>query len=156
MKHTPILDLSQTTLRAKHADLLQDVEAVAARANAAKRAPHEYAAMIVEAAEVTHVRVLAGWRASRGGHAANNFFDPLSKRLRRIIREYRKFCQTAPVEPVEGQRFIYQIINYEELPLDRLKPYFRASHIDAAIKEGIGLGLREIPGLRIYPDEETD
>ena len=88
------------------------------------------------------MRLQAGWKASRGGNLANAFFDPLSKRLRRIIREYRKFCQTAPVAPVEGKRWVYQITNYEALPFDRLKPYFRASHVDDAIKMGIELGMR--------------
>ena len=154
MKHSKIELPLQTTLRAKHADLLGDIDLVAQRANDARKAPREHAATIVEAAEITHLRVLAGWRDSRGGNEANAFFDPLSKRLRRIIREYRKFCETAPVEPVEGKRWIYEIVNFEELPFDRLKPYFRASHVDDAIKMGIKLGLREIPGLRIYPDED--
>jgi len=155
MKHSRIELPLQTTLRARHAELLGDIELVAQRANDARKVPREHAATIVEAAEITHLRVLAGWRTSRGGNEANAFFDPLSKRLRRIIREYRKFCETAPVAEVEGKRWIYQIVNFEELPLDRLKPYFRASHVDDAIKMGIKLGLREIPGLRIY-EEPTD
>ena len=146
----------QTTLRARHAELLNDIELVAERANAAKRTPREHAPAIVEAAEITHLRLLGGWRDSRGGNEANAFFDPLSKRLRRIIREYRKFCETEPVQEVDGKRWIYRIVDYEQLPFERLKPYFRASHVDDAIKTGIGLGMREIPGLRIYPDEDSD
>lgn len=156
MKHEKLEHPSQTTLRAKHGDLLADVELVAQRANAARGAPQEHAADIVEAAEAAHLRVLAAWRESRGGNAMNAFFDPLAKRLRRIIRTYRKYSsEAAPIPEVEGKSWIYQILSYEEMPFDRLKPYFRASHVDEAIKIGIQLGLREIPGLRIY-EEPTD
>lgn len=142
----------QTMLRSKHAELLQDIELVAQRANAARQAPQEAAAAIVEAAEVAHLRVLGEWRLSRGGVENNAFFDPLAKRLRRIIRAYRKYSE--PPKPTNSERgWIYQITNFEALPLDRLKPYFRASHVHDAIKTGISLGLRDIPGLRIYPDE---
>lgn len=150
MKHETI---SSQTLRSRHSELLVDVELIATRANAARDTPLEHAG-IVAAAEVALVRVLAEWRASRGGHIHNAFFDPISKRLRRIIRVYRKVGGGAPVAEVEGKRWIYQITSYEELPFDRLKPFFRASHVDQAIKMGITMGLREMPGLRIYPDEE--
>jgi hypothetical protein len=151
VKHTPITP--QTSLNSRHADLLRDIELVATRANAARRDPQEAAAGIVEAAEVAHLRLLAAWRDSRGGHQNNAFFDPLSKRLRRIIRAYRKFGAEPAKEPTHG--WIYQIVNYEQMPFDRLKPYFRASHVDEAVRMGISLGLRELPGVRIYPDEES-
>jgi hypothetical protein len=156
MKHETLEHPSQTSLRSKHADLLSDVELVAQRADAARRAPQAHAAAIVEAAEVALVRVLEEWRKSRGGNQNNMFFDPLSKRLRRIIRVYRKFAMGPPGEPQEPSngRWLYQITNYEVLPFDRLKPYFRASHVHDAIRIGISLGLRELPGLRIFPDEE--
>ena len=153
MKHETLEHPSQTSLRAKHRDLLADIELVATRANDARRAPQKAAPDIVEAAEVAHVRLLAAWRESRGGNIANAFFDPLSKRLRRIIRAYRQYGGEPAKEPSPG-RWIYQLTNFEEIPFDRLKPYFRASHVDDAIKIGITLGLREIPGLRIYPDKE--
>ena len=151
MKHEKLEHPSQTSLRAKHGDLLQDIELVASRANAARNAPPDVIDAIVEAAEVAHVRVLGEWRKSRGGNVNNAFFDPLSKRLRRIIRTFRS-RERPPSAP---GRWIYQIINFEELPFERLKPYFRAGHVDEAIKSGILLGLREIPGLRIY-EEPTD
>ena len=134
--------------------MLKDIELVATRANAARKAPQEHASAIVEAAEAAHIRVLAEWRESRGGNINNAFFDPLSKRLRRILRAYRKVGGAPPREPNGEGRWIYQIVDFEELPFDRLKAYFRASHVHDAIKIGITLGLREIPGLRIYPDEE--
>ena len=152
MKHETLEHPAQTTLRSRHAELLSDIELVASRANAARRAPQDAAANIVEAAEVAHLRLLAAWRESRGGNVANAFFDPLSKRLRRIIRTYRQYGGEPAKEPTTG--WIYQIVDYEALSFDRLKPFFRASHVDDAIKIGITLGLREIPGLRIYPDKE--
>lgn len=153
MKHTPII--LQTTLRTKHAELLSDIELVAQRANAARHAPQEAAAAIVEAAEVAHLRLLRAWRESRGGNAANAFFDPLAKRLRRIMGVYRKYSDAPrPKQETTGGGWIYQIYNYEDMPFDRLKPYFRASHVDDALKIGISLGLREFPGVRIYPDKE--
>ncbi len=159
MKHQKIEPLSQTALRAKHGDLLSDIEFVATRANAARKAPQEAAADIVEAAEAAHVRLLGEWRASRGGNLNNTFFDPLSKRLRRIIRAYRKFSDapaSAPAPAPNGERWVYQIVNFEQLPFHRLKPYFRASHVDEAIRTAVLLGLRDLPGVRIYPYEEPD
>ena len=69
----------------------------------------------------------------------NAFFDPLSKRMRRIIAYYRKHAGNAPKPPEEPEagNWVYKITNYEALPFDRLKPYFRASHVDDAIKMGI-------------------
>ena len=158
MKHQKIEPLSQTTaLRVKHAELLSDIELVAQRANAARKAPQEAAADIVEAAEAALIRLSAARRAARGGNEANAFFDPLSVRLRRIIRVYRKFDGAAAPAPVEdGKRWVYQIVNFEQLPFHRLKPFFRASHVDEAIKTAVLLGLRDLPGVRIYPYEEPD
>ena len=89
MKHETLEHPTQTSLRSKHAELLSDIELIAQRANAARRSPQEAAAGIVEAAEAAHLRILAAWRDSRGGNANNAFFDPLFKRLRRIIGSYR-------------------------------------------------------------------
>jgi hypothetical protein len=156
MKHETLEHPSQTSLRTKHADLLSDIELVAKRADAARKAPQAYAAAIVEAAEAAHVRVLGEWRKSRGGNQNNAFFDPLSKRLRRIIRVYRKYGgEAAPVTESPGC-WIYSIVNYEELPFERLKPYFRASHVDDAIKMSIELGMRDLPGVRIWREETEE
>jgi hypothetical protein len=154
MKHEKLQHPSQTTLRSKHAELLSDIELVAQRANAARRDPQEAAAGIVEAAEVAHLRLLAAWRDSRGGNTNNAFFDPLSKRLRRIIRAYRPFGGEPAKEPTSG--WIYQLFNFEEIPFERLKPYFRASHVDDAIKISIELGMRDLPGVRIWREETEE
>jgi hypothetical protein len=135
-------------------DLLDDIELIASRADKARRVPQEHAAAIVEAAEATHLRVLAEWRRSRGGNANNAFFGPLSKRLRRIIAWYRRYREPeSKPAAVEGERWGYSIRDYELIPFDRLKPYFRASHVDQAIKAGISLGMRDLPGVLIYQDE---
>ena len=100
------------------------------------------------------------WAGSlaRGGNVNNDFFDPLSRRLRRIIGFYRRLGGDATLTTeaaVRGERWVYRIIDYELLPFERLKPFFRASHVDDAIKMGIALGLRELPGVRIYQDQES-
>jgi hypothetical protein len=158
MKHEKLTHPSQIALRERHANLLADIELVAQRANDARKAPREHAADILEAAETALVRVTHEWRASRGGNQNNLFFDPLSKRLRRIVRFYRGYCEAtaafAPAGP--GKSWVYKITNYERIPFDRLKPWFRASHVDEALKMGITLGLRELPGVLIYEEVTND
>jgi hypothetical protein len=144
----------QTKLYEQHRELLADIELVAERANASRSEPKKHAAYIVEAAEVALVRLLDAWRKSRGGTQNNLFFDPLSKRLRRIIAAYRKHTDIPVAEPQEEPaRWVYKITNYEAVPFHRLKPYFRASAVDEAIKTGILLGLRELPGVQIWKEE---
>jgi hypothetical protein len=146
--HTP----TQTALAERHAELRADIECVADRANAARVAPGgETAAAIVEAAEASLVRVHHEWRKSRGGTQNNLFFDALSKRLRRIISFYKGRSEV-PAQP-SAERWVYRIIDYEEIDFRRLAPWFRASAVDDAIKMGIALGLRELPGLQIWKDE---
>jgi hypothetical protein len=156
MRHETINHPSQTALRERHAELLADIEVIAARANAARNAPRQSADDIVQAAEVALVRVTAEWRRSRGGAQNNQFFSPLSKRLRRIIAFYKQSIRKAETAQETGGRWIYQIINYEEIPFHRLRPYFRASAVDDAIKMAIRLGMRELAGLRIYEDLSND
>jgi hypothetical protein len=147
----------QTRLYDQHAELVADIELVAERANAARSDPKKHAAYIVEAAEIALVRLLDAWRKSRGGTQNNLFFDPLSKRLRRIITAYRKHTDAPAAEmPEEPNHWVYKITNYEAIPFHRLKPFFRASAVDEAIKIGILLGLRELPGVQIWKEEEPD
>jgi hypothetical protein len=158
MQHQKIDHPSQAKLREQHAELLADIAAVAERANEARRlrADPQRALGIVQAAEVAHVRVADEWRKSRGGNQNNLFFGALSKRLRRIIAYYRHGDGKPPEPAPSGQRWVYRIIDYEAIPFHRLRPYFRASAVDEAIKTGIGLGLRELGGVLIYqenPDE---
>jgi len=146
---------TQTALSEKHHELLADIESVATRADAARKAPQAHANAILEAAEAAHVRVLHEWRASRGGTQNNLFFDALSKRLRRIIGYYRSSAEKKP-EVARESEWVYRITDYEEIDFRRLAPWFRASAVDDAIRMGISLGLRELPGLRIFqehPDE---
>ena len=143
----------------KYANLLADVELVAERANQWRNDPKVHtAAVMVEAAEIALVRISDAWRKSRGGRQNNEFFDPLSKRMRRVIAYYRRHTgnNPKPVEEPEAGRFTYRITDYEALPFHRLKPYFRASHVDDAIKTGIRLGLRELPGVMIWKEETDD
>ena len=142
----------------RHAELLADVELVAERANAARNDPkpprrrHPCSG----GAEAALLRIGHEWRKSRGGNANNAFFAPLSKRMRRIIRFYRSFAEKKPEVPQESEaaHWVYKITDFEALPFQRLKPFFRASHVDDAIKTGILLGLRELPGLLIWKEEE--
>ena len=158
--NAPIDHPVQAALREKHADLLADIStSIAERANAVRRVPGEHGAAILEAAEVALIRVsVCRSRKSRGGHQNNYFFYPLSKRLRRIIAHYRRHA-VAPLaikyEDV-GKRWLYRIVDYEQIPFHRLKAYFRASAVDDAIKMGITLGLRELPGVSIYEDQTDD
>jgi hypothetical protein len=48
---------------------------------------------------------------------------------------------------------VYKITNFEALQFERLKPYFRASAVDDAIKMGILLGVRDLPGVLIWKEE---
>ena len=104
------------------------------------RAPRTepHAAAILEGAEAALLRIGHEWRKSRGGNRNNEFFAPLSKRMRRIIGYYRKYAEKAPKPPeeTEAAHWVYKIRDFEALPFQRLKPYFRASHVDDAIKTG--------------------
>ena len=145
----------QTKLREQHAELLADIEAVAERANAARSLPPDAqrALAIVEAAEVALVRVQDAWHKSRGGNQNNLFFTAHSQRLRRIIAHYRG--KPGPIKPVEGgDVWVYRIMDYEQIPFHRLRPFFRASAVDEAIRTAISLGLRELAGVRIWREEE--
>ena len=156
--NAPIDHPVQAALREKHADLLADIDLIAERANAVRRVPGEHGAAILEAAEVALIRVSDALRKSRGGHQNNYFFYPLSKRLRRIIAHYRRHA-VAPLAIKDedvGKRWLYRIVDYEQIPFHRLKAYFRASAVDDAIKMGITLGLRELPGVSIYEDQTDD
>ena len=152
MKHEKLEHPSQTSLRTRHGDLLQDIELVASRANAARNAPPDVADAIVEAAEVAHVRVLGGMAQVEGRQCQQRL---LRSSQQALAPHHPHVPQVASARRSVAGRWIYQIVNFEELPFERLKPYFRASHVDEAIKSGILLGLREIPGLRIY-EESTD
>jgi hypothetical protein len=162
MKHESLIHPATTTLRERHRELLADIEVVAERANAARRATgpgaRQVAADISDAAEAALVRVGEAWRGSRGRAASKAFFQPLSRRLQRIIAHYRVVSvdKDQAAEKSESGRWLYRIVNYEQIPFDRLKPWFRASAVDEAIRTGITLGLRELPGVRIFqenPDE---
>jgi hypothetical protein len=156
MKHEKLHHPSQLALAERHADLVADVELVADRANAARHDPQPHAADIVEAAEVALIRVQDAWRKSRGGTQNNLFFQPLSVRLRRIIGHYKKHAdiQAARAASADGGPWVYKITDYEALQFDRLKPWFRASAVHDAIQTGIMLGLRELPGLLIWKQEQ--
>jgi hypothetical protein len=145
---------TQTALREKHRELLADIEAIAERANASRslRGDAKRRLSIIEAAEAALVRVHEEWRKSRGGTQNTLFFEPLSARLRRIIRYYRPGKAELP-KPATG--WVYRIVDYEQIPFHRLRPYFRASAVDEAIRMGISLGLRDLPGVRIY-EESSD
>jgi hypothetical protein len=149
---------AQAALRERHAELLADIDFVAERANAARNDPQPHATAILEGAEAALVRIGHEWRKSRGGNQNNLFFAPLSQRMRRIIAFYKKYADKTPKpsEDNEPAHWIYKITNFEALPFERLKPYFRASHVDDALKMGILLGLRELPGLLIWKEEKTD
>ena len=149
---------AENLFHVKHAELLADVELVAERANAARNDPKPHADAIVEAAEVALVRISDAWRKSRGGNANNAFFTPLSKRMRRIVWFYRKHAGNTPKPPeeTEAAHWVYKITSFEALPFERLKPYFRASHVDDALKMGILLGLRELPGVLIWKEEPDE
>jgi hypothetical protein len=156
MKHQATIDHpSQKALREKHRELLADIDFVAERANAARKGDRQAAAGIVEAVETMLVLVHVEWRKSRGGTQNNLFFTSLATRLRRIAAYYRK-RRDEPTKPDKATNWVYEIIDYSQIPFHRLQPWFRASAIDEAIKTGILLGLRELPGVRIWqenPDE---
>ena len=150
------MNVHAPALAEKHGELLADIELVAERANAARRDPKPHADAILEGAEAALLRIGHEWRKSRGGNRNNEFFAPLSKRMRRIIRFYRKHADNTkkPPEESEAVHWVYKVTDFEALQFQRLKPYFRASHVDDAIKTGILLGLRELPGLLIWKEEE--
>ncbi len=51
-------------------------------------------------------------------------------------------------------RMPFEILDYEAIPLDRLRPYLRVEHVYAALTEAIALGLRELRGVKIHPPKE--
>jgi hypothetical protein len=149
------VNIHAPALAEKYGELLADIELVAERANAARNDPKPHAAAILEGAEAALLRIGDAWRKSRGGNQNNAFFGPLSKRMRRIISFYRKFAENTPKPPeeTEAAHWVYKITNFEALQFERLKPYFRASAVDDAIKMGILLGVRDLPGVLIWKEE---
>ena len=58
----------------------------------------------------------------------------------------------SPLDLPRPGRFYWRIIDYEALPIERLKPYLDPRAIEAAIAVAIAMGLRELGGVQIEQD----
>lgn len=48
----------------------------------------------------------------------------------------------------------FQITNYEAIPLDKLRPYFKREHVESAIRSLVGIqkGSTNLDGVRVFED----
>jgi hypothetical protein len=70
---------------------------------------------------------------------------------RRLWRDGRKTMRDSLADPTPG-KFFWRVIDYEALPIERLKPYLDPRAIEAAIAIAISMGLRELGGVQIEQD----
>jgi hypothetical protein len=55
-----------------------------------------------------------------------------------------------PAVPVK-EDYVWSIVDYEAIPLDRLKPYLDPKAVAAAIETAITMGMLQLSGVRIEP-----
>lgn len=116
--------------------------------------------VVVSAAVAMTNRLYSARRKSNAGKAADAYFGPLERRLRTITTAFRGFIADYQKRaPRDGKASSadrdFEIINWDDVPADRLKPYFEPAAIDHAIRMAIRLGVTELPGVRIYQREEA-
>lgn len=70
---------------------------------------------------------------------------------RYLWRTQRKTMRSMLDLPKPG-KFWWRIVDYEEMPIERLKPYLDPRAIEAAIAVAISMGLRELSGVQIVED----
>lgn len=147
-------------------DFASEVERVAALANAAKRGVDSdddvrAATVVVASAVAMTNRLYSARRRAGGGKGVDAYFTPLERRLRTIVAVFRgliaDYQKRAPSQfPHKAtDRCEFEIVNWEDVPLERLRPYFEPSAVDAAIRMALRLGVAELPGVRIYAKGET-
>lgn len=89
---------------------------------------------------------------ARARHAILRRVTKHEKReLRRTLWRYGRRTLGSLDTPRPG-KFFWRIIDYEALPLERLKPYLDPRAIEAAIAIAISMGLRELGGVQIEQD----
>ena len=71
--------------------------------------------------------------------------------VRRLTRRERRRMRSGLDLPKSG-KFLWRIVDYEALPLDRLKPWIDPHAVEKAIETAIAMGLREIAGVQIVED----
>lgn len=63
--------------------------------------------------------------------------------------------------PVPAADMAWEFTDYEDVPLERLRPYLDPKAVKAAIDAAVALGVREMSGVRIWrkrqeePEEEV-
>lgn len=50
-------------------------------------------------------------------------------------------------------RWTFEIVDLDAVPLERIRPYLTRADIEKAVRSFVRVGGRELPGVRIYPDE---
>jgi hypothetical protein len=70
---------------------------------------------------------------------------------RRLWRTERRTLGS-PLDLPRPGKFLWRVIDYEALPIERLKPYLDPRAIEAAIAVAISMGLRDLGGVQIEQD----
>ena len=70
---------------------------------------------------------------------------------RELWRTERRTMRSGLDDPAPG-KFFWRVIDYEALPIERLKPYLDPRAIEAAIAVAISMGLRDLGGVQIEQD----
>lgn len=52
--------------------------------------------------------------------------------------------------------WVFEITDYDGIALDKLRPYLKREHIEAAIRLAVRQGVREIGGVHIFQDTKAD
>jgi hypothetical protein len=50
------------------------------------------------------------------------------------------------------EAWAFEVIDFDAIPLDKLRPYFTRAHIEQAIRMAVKMGHRELAGVRIFED----
>ncbi len=49
----------------------------------------------------------------------------------------------------------FEITDYEKIPLDNLRPYFKRDDIEKALRFAVKQGARQIPGVRVFQNTKA-
>jgi len=150
--------------RIKSGVQLRADEYTAEKAAAAKRAAAEEARKAEEAA-AEHRRKAEELAAAGKTAAAEKALDRAETFEDRAARATETVsASAADLTRTRGsggtvsarQKWVHAIVDIDAIPMDKIRPYLKREHIDAAVKKFVDLGNRELPGVRIYEDVKAN
>lgn len=128
----------------------------------AERRAHEETARIAREAQERALKEAEEAAAANKPHLANAALDQAVHADQRATEA----LQDAKASPADLSRtrtdtgvlstlktvWTHEITDYDAIPLDKLRPYFKRDEVDKAIRGYVRAGNRELPGTRIFQE----